>query len=405
VTTTGGTAERVRWRRALAVAAALAVVAGACDGDDDGGSATPPTTATGPATATGGCASARLAFLGPTSGGDAASGTDQAHAVELAISEFNAAHPTCRVELRTFDTASSAAATTIVAQEIARDPTIVGVVGPMSTGASLAAVPILQAAGVAVITPAAWDRALATRGWRVFHQAVADTGDEAVALARHVTGALAARDVAVLHDATPGGVRRAERVEEAVAEDGATVTVSGALDAEARDQAATLAELDEVGADVVVFVGAADVAAALTTALRESGSDVDVVVGGEGLEPAYLVGAGPAAEGVAIVGPALASVAGYPGGPAFATRFETATGQSPGLFAAEAYDAAGFLLAALGEGAATRADVGAYLLEHRHDGVTKQLAFEPDGGLAGDPPVYANTVEDGLLVGLGPVAD
>jgi branched-chain amino acid transport system substrate-binding protein len=241
-------------------------------------------------------------------------------------------------------------------------------------------------------------------GWTVFHRAIANTDEQVSATAAHVTGALAARSVAVLDDGSDAGQRRAKVLAEGIAKAGATVAVERPVGGEDQADAATVAEVKAADVDVVVFGGDAALAARLTKELRAAGVTADLVFGESSLEPRFLAGAGADAEGVVIVAAASWTVDRYPGGATFRTDFETALGQPPGLYSAEAYDAARFLLAAIAAGAVTRATIGAYLDTNGQAGVTKELMFDADGELAGDPTVYANTVQGGALVGLGPIA-
>jgi branched-chain amino acid transport system substrate-binding protein len=394
------------WRRVVAGLGMVALVAAGCDDDDptSAGSTTSSSSTAGGTPAATACPDVSIAFLGSQSGPEAAHGLNQSRGVELAIDEYNAAASSrCDVRFQSFDATSSIDATPVVAQRIVQDASIVGLVGPTSNVA-LGAMPILEAAGIPVISPSASDASLSLSGWTVFHRAIANTDEQAAATARYVTGALAARSVAVLDDGSDAGRRRAKVLAEAIAKTGATVAAEGLVGGEVQDDAATVAEVKAADVDAVVFGGDAELASRLTKQLRAAGVAADLVLGESSLDPRYLSGSGAAAEGVVIVAAASWSVDRYSGGPAFGVDFENALGQPPGLYAAEAYDAARFLLAALAAGAVTRPAISAYLDTNEQAGVTKQLVFDADGELAGDPTVYANTVQGGVLVGLGPIA-
>jgi branched-chain amino acid transport system substrate-binding protein len=392
------------WRRVVWVVAVLALVGAACSDDDDDATSSASTAG---ATSTAGeppgaCPDLSVAFLGPQSGPEEVIGRNQSRAVELAVKEYNAASSGCVVRYQSFDAASTTEATPVVAQRIARDPSIVGVVGPTSSTA-LGALPILEASGVPAISASASDPSLATSGWTVFHRVIANTDDQTTAAAAYATGALGARSVAVLHDGSDGGQRRAKLVTEAVAKAGATVAVERPVDGQVQEDAATVAEVKAAEVDVVVFGGDASVAGRLTKQLRDAGVTADLVLGESSLDSRFVAEAGADAEGVVIVAAALWTVDRYPGGPGFATAFERSVGQPPGLYSAEAYDAARFVLAAIAAGAVTRPTLSAYLDTQGQAGVTKELMFAADGELAGDPTVYANSVRGGELVGVGPV--
>jgi branched-chain amino acid transport system substrate-binding protein len=391
--------------RLVAPLALVGLVAAACSDDDDGSSGGTSATASS-ANGTGGpaaCTVVGLAFLGPQTGPQSALGLDEARAVELAIREFNVAHPACQVAYQAFDTDSGTTPTPVVAQQIARDPSIVGVVGLTSVTATVAAMPLLEAGGVAVITPSASDPSLATSGWSTFHRVIANSDEQAAGSARSITGSGEARSIAVIDDGSDAGQRRAKVVGDAATKAGASVDLTRSVDDAAAD-AALVADVRAADVDAVAIVGDADVAARVVGQLRQGGVSAKVVVGEGGLDPGFLAGAGARAEGVEVVAGVLASVDGYPDGTAFAARFRAATGQDPGLYAAAAYDATTFLLAAIASGATTRAAVTAFLATQGSPGVTQPLQFEANGELAGDPAVYANAVQGGRVVGVGPIA-
>src|SRR3712207_9282210 len=69
----------------------------------------------------------------------------------------------------------------------------------------------------------------------------------------------------------------------------------------------------------------------------------------------------------------------------FANDFRDRYGDA-GYYGPEAFDAANVLLAALGAGNATRADVLDYVNGYEENGVSPRIKFGPDGDLeAGDP--------------------
>ncbi len=164
-----------------------------------------------------------------------------------------------------------------------------------------------------------------------------------------------------------------------------------------------VADVRAAGADAVVVVGGGDVAGRVAAQLRRGGVTADLVVSEGALDPAFTAAAGASAERVVIVAGVLAGD-GSDAFAAFRARFRAALREEPGLYAAPAYDATGFLLAAIEGGAATRTAVGSFLATQDHEGVTQPMKFEANGELAGDPVVFENTIEGGQLVGVGPVS-
>ncbi len=67
------------------------------------------------------------------------------------------------------------------------------------------------------------------------------------------------------------------------------------------------------------------------------------------------------------------------------------------MYSTEAYDAAWVILSGIGEGNTTRADVLAWVAAYDADGITKHIAFDETGEVAGSGGVYYYLVKDGAF--------
>ena len=120
------------------------------------------------------CSGNAIAVLGSFTGPNGALAQNVLDGSRLAVDTHNAANSGCQVELKQFDIATEPANATKVAQQIADDPSIVGVVGPTFSSEMKAAGSILNTAGVATLTPSATGTDLAKNGWTNFFRGVAN---------------------------------------------------------------------------------------------------------------------------------------------------------------------------------------------------------------------------------------
>ena len=120
------------------------------------------------------CSGQAIAVVGSFTGPNAALAQNVLDGSRVSIDAHNASNSGCQVELKKFDLASDPANAAAMAQQIADDPTIVGVVGPTFSAEMKSAGPILNTAGVATLTPSATGTDLAKNGWTNFFRGVAN---------------------------------------------------------------------------------------------------------------------------------------------------------------------------------------------------------------------------------------
>ena len=209
--------------RASAIAVSLAFVAAACGSDSDSDSSAAEDTVASEvtedtaATAAGvTCEPVSIAFFGALSGDNGNLGKNIRAGADLAVSEFNTANPDCQVGLVDFDSQGDPAQAPALAQEAIDDASILGIVGPAFSGESKAAIPLFDAAGLAIITPSATNADLNDNNWKVFHRALAGDDKQGPAIATYIQNTLAAAKVGVIDDATEYGKGLADIVRDIV---------------------------------------------------------------------------------------------------------------------------------------------------------------------------------------------
>lgn len=329
-----------RFRVAAATVALLVLVTAGCSGEPmptPDPSASPSPTLEGPF----GDGELRIGALVPITGADAALGLAQVAGVELAVREINEAGGYNDVPVVTYHRdsgdATSDKAIEAFAELVERGVDVV--IGPSSLEIAIKLAPLAAEAGVMLISPAIGDPAagaIAADGLfaRTLPSADADGAGIAAQLPPRARVA-----IVYFSDQTGRGIR--DSLLDAVAPSDQAVVATIALTPSTRNTDAIVAQVQDAGADVIVYAGSGgrvEQNALVLGALAEAGLASSVWLPST-LIRSYELPAG-ALEGVAAVRAGGATDA------AFATRLRTADPRVTNWYtAAEAYDAV--ILAAL----------------------------------------------------------
>jgi branched-chain amino acid transport system substrate-binding protein len=405
--------------RVGAIAAGLALLAAACGDDDDsdaGGATTTAasgattTAASGATTTAGGGATTTAAGGGVTCDGvtiasfqaltgDAAGlGEPIRNGAELAINEFNEANPDCQITFQPEDSQGSPDQAPGIANTLVSDDAVVAVVGPAFSGESRNAGPVFADAGLPTITPSATAVDLSENGWDTFHRLLANDGVQGPGIATYIQNTVKPTGVAVIDDASTYGKGLADIVIESL---GDTVKTTDTIDPEGSDYSAAVTKINDAGVDAVFFGGYYEAAGRLSKQLRDAGFEGQLVFGDGVKDAGYMTAAGDAGEG-AIITCTCAPAEALPNGADFVAAYTDAYDTPPGTYAAEAYDAAGFILAAIAAGNTDRESILAYINDTTYPGITKEVKFEENGEVSAKA-VYAFKVEGGEIVGVGEI--
>lgn len=383
-----------RWRLVVGMLVAVVVlgVLPACGGDDRAG-----------------CPPLALGFLGPLTGPDRASGEDLRNAAALAVREHNNRDDGCEVGLVSYDTTGDPRQAEALARQIVADPQIIGVVGPVFSGETEAAMPVLDEAGVPVITPSATNPSLSQQGWETFHRLVGTDADQGPAAAAWLVEALGVGTVAVVDDGSLYGRTLADLTAGALDTSGVRIAPRQTIEPERRDYSEEVATVRDLDVDAVYFGGVGEAGTRFYRQLRDQGVDA-VFMSGDGMFLGVFAGvvdtsrATGGADGPVVVTCPCVGVATTPDQEAFAGRFIEAWGSAPFNFAPEAFDATNVLLAGIDDGARTRSELLAWVSDVSLAGITSVVGFDADGE-AEDPAVYVFTVSDGGFVTVGKFED
>lgn len=195
------------------LAAALAVVAAAFGGNaaSDRADVSAAPTATEKALIT--CGKTRsIAIMAPITGPVAFLGTEQLNWAKFAVIRWNAANQK-KFRLIEGDTQLDPARASTVAQRLASNRQVLGVVGPAGSQEVLAAAPIFKGAGVGFVSASATRVTLTDGSLRgFFFRVVPHDGIQAPTDANYMVNALKVKRVMVIDDQTAYGVPLADAV-------------------------------------------------------------------------------------------------------------------------------------------------------------------------------------------------
>lgn len=391
--------------RLVAATMAVGLLAAAC-GDSGTKASTTTAAKSGAAGGTGKAkcaAGTSIGFFGALTGDAANLGLNEERGLELAVSEFNAANKDCQIKIEKFDSQGDPKVAPNLATSAIANKNVVAIIGPAFSGESKAADPLFNDAGMPLITPSATNPALSTNKWSVFHRALGNDASQGPAAATYIKNTLKSASVAVVDDGSEYGKGLADIVKSSL---GASVKVSDTVQAKQTDFSATVTKIKAANltaTDAVFYGGYYQEAGLLAKQLADAGVKA-VFVAGDGVkDDGFIKAAGAAAEGAVFTCP-CAPLSAIKDGAGFTARFKKLfpDGDPEGTYSAETYDASNFLLAAIGAGKVTRADINTYISTQSWEGLTKTLKFDATGEVSG-VTIYSSTVKGGKIVAGGAI--
>ena len=151
----------------------------------------------------------KIGFAGPLTGPIAHVGKDEQYGAQLALDDANAKGVTIggqklKFELQAEDDQADPRTATTVAQRLA-DAGVKGVVGHVTSGASIPASRIYEQSGIPAITPSSTSPKLTQQKFKTTYRVIANDLQQGAAMARFATEVLKAKRIAVIDDRTAYG--------------------------------------------------------------------------------------------------------------------------------------------------------------------------------------------------------
>jgi branched-chain amino acid transport system substrate-binding protein len=319
------------------------------------------------------------------------------------VQEANARHAVkgWTIDVRALDDSSDPAKGKQDAAQFVVDRKVAAVIGPYNSGVALEAAPVLARGNLALVSPSNTLTSLTVgtnpanpqRQWKTYFRLVGPDSAQARFLAEQASK-LGYKNVAVVSETKAVSKGLADEFASAFQQGGGKIAVQQVVPdaAAAGDFASFVTAANAAHPDLVFFGGEYNVAATLRTTATAAGLTVPIM-GGDGMnDPAYITGAGAAAQGT------LASTVGTPvdqlaQGPSYLAAYHAAGfTTSPSSYGPYAYDAANAVIAALAKTLKGRTSLPAGLRKQMvgaiqatsRTGITGHLAFNKYGDVV-DP--------------------
>ncbi|WP_460071512.1 bifunctional serine/threonine-protein kinase/ABC transporter substrate-binding protein [Streptomyces sp. YKOK-I1] len=318
------------------------------------------------------------------SGDQKAVGRAQERGLRVAVDEFNARKDArFALAVKTVDDGGDPARAPEVAKRLVADRTVLAVVGPTTDTTALASLATYDAASLPLIAVSPGATVLDVSGSRSFlHARVTDT-ILPFYLNAYLRGTAKSRTIGIVDDraADTYGWEISSTLSRILRDD-RQPAVPKVVSALRTDFAPTLDALLDGGADSVVFAGYHDRAALLARELTRRDFPGARAAAQGVLDARFLSAAGDAAEGWAILAPAM-DAATAPEAKAFAAAHRRLFDAEPERYSVETYDVAQLVLRTLGSlavGRRTRARLTTALRAATYEGISRNLAFDRTTG-------------------------
>lgn len=321
----------------------------------------------------------RIPVLVPITGFLSLEGTSQKNGAELAL----------RGSGIDFDVDDTATSPEIAVNAFERALTsgrnrddVVAVVAPMLGTQMLALIPLADEFNVPMVTVSGTARITELGSPNVFRFFPGDVVVKA-AQARYAIEERGARRPAVIFQTTAYGQSGRAELDRNLAALGHPPVIAEGLDVSVKDMLPVLSKVRESGADALLLHLHAGPTALVVRQARTMGLDIPIIAGSAMHQPETAALLEPAElAGVCAESGASPISESDPATRAFADAYRAAFDREPDAFALGQYDGVKMLLAAVGAGAKSAADVRDYLATQRHQGLAMTYASDGKGNMA-----------------------
>ncbi len=327
----------------------------------------------------------KIGMVGPLSGEAATYGIEARNGVQLAISLLNQKQTRFRFELVAKDDQADPSLAEKAARELVVEKDVLAVVGPITSGATLAAGEIFQKNRLPAITPSATSPKISELGDFIFRVCPSDTF-QGKAAAEFVVQDLGFDQIAILWDskneAYSGGL--AEAFRKRAEELGAKITGVVSYQAGQKEFTQELEKLKATEPKVIYIPGYYTDVALIAQQIQKMGWQIPIV-GGDGLySPELIALGGKAVEGIKFTSFFISSDP-QPKVQDFVRAYKEMFGTEPGWIAAHAFDAMNVIAKAIEIGGTSREGIQKGLTKiENFEGVSGVISFDENGDVLKD---------------------
>jgi branched-chain amino acid transport system substrate-binding protein len=298
----------------------------------------------------------KIGYAGPMTGDYSQFGVDMSNAMKLAVADMGDVQG-WKVEMAIEDDGGGAEGGAAVANKLVADTTFVAMAGHAFSGATAAAMPIYEKAGIPMMSPSATNPDLTTKGSTVFNRNAFTDTEQGIGAAKYLFEKLGIKKLALMHDGSDYGQGLAKVVEENFVAMGGESVAFEAITPGESDYSAPLAAVAAAAPEGLYFGGYNAEASVLVNQMEQAGLSGVVFFGGDGIYGKDFLGkVGDNGEGVysaTLVPPGTDPII------KFNEAYLAANGTEAGVLSAytwNSYDAVGALIKAINSVAIVEGD-------------------------------------------------
>ena len=223
----------------------------------------------------------KIGMGAPMTGDNAAFGIDISQGATIALEDAGDVQG-FKFELVAEDDGGSPEGGAAVANKLVSDPTVVAIAGHIFSGATKAAIPIYEKAGLPMMSPSATNPALTQDGSKVFNRLVFTDAAQGKFAAEYLFNTLGVKKLAAMHDGQAYGQGLAEVVRDEFTKLGGEVVSFDAITPGESDYSAVLADVASKAPEALYYGGYVAEAVVLVNQMKQSGLTGVVFFGCDG---------------------------------------------------------------------------------------------------------------------------
>jgi len=324
----------------------------------------------------------KIGFAAPLTGDNAIYGLGMKRATEMAIAEANASDEV-KAAGYTFvanvqDDQGDPKQAVNVANLLAGESGIVGVVGHFNSGCSIPASAVYNAAGLAMVSVST-NPQLTAQGFDVVNRIVATDNAQGSYAAELVYKTLGYRTVVVIDDSTPYGEGLSGEFSKRFTALGGQIPDSEKIQPKDVDFSAIITKAQALHPKAIYYGGAHTEGALISKQAKQAGLNIPVVGGDMLFSEDYVTIAGASnAEGDICTSLGL-PIEQQPRGVEFKKAYTARYGQDPQAYDSYAYDSTWIIIKAVFKAGTDRAAVASAIRAISYDGITGVTSFDANG--------------------------
>jgi len=223
----------------------------------------------------------KIGMGAPMTGDNAAFGIDISNAAKIAVKDAGN-FKGFKFELVAEDDGGTPEGGAAVANKLAADQTMVAIAGHIFSGATLAAIPIYEKAGLPMMSPSATNPDITKAGSKVFNRNVFTDAAQGKFAATYLYSNLSIRSLAVVHDGQAYGKGLAEVVRDEFTKLGGKVVSFQAITTGEADYSSVLAAIASKAPKALFFGGYTAEGAVIVNQMKQSGLKDVIFFGDDG---------------------------------------------------------------------------------------------------------------------------